>query len=142
MPVPGKSESLLVQKLTIDEDFIPTLQIKMNKGRNFSKEITSDVNEAIIVNQTLVDKLGIKDAVGRRVKVGEDDKRNPIMRTIVGVAKDFNTYSLQHKILPLVLSLPQDAGDKDNLYIRVGKNNIQASLAYIKQVYGTFDIEE
>jgi putative ABC transport system permease protein len=137
----GESESLLVQKLTIDEDFIPTLQIKMNKGRNFSKEITSDVNEAIVVNQTLVDKLGIKDAVGRRVKVGEDDKRNPIMRTIVGVAKDFNTYSLQHKILPLVLSLPQDAGDKDNLYIRVGKNNIQASLAYIKQVYGTFDIE-
>jgi putative ABC transport system permease protein len=138
----GDSESLLIQKLTIDEDFIPTLQIKMNKGRNFSKEITSDVNDAIVVNQTLVDKLGMKDAVGQRVKVGENEQRKPIMRTIVGVAKDFNTYSLQHKILPLVLSLPQDAGDKDNLYIRVGKNNIPASLAYIKKVYATFDIED
>ncbi|WP_208394765.1 ABC transporter permease [Mucilaginibacter gilvus] len=142
--VDGKSnsESLLVQKLTIDEDFIPTLQIKMSKGRNFSRDITSDVNEAILVNQTLVDKIGWKNPVGRRVNLGVDNQGKVIARTIVGVVKDFNTFSLQHKISPLVMSLPQEANDKDNLYVRVGKNNIKASLAYITKTYGDFDIEQ
>jgi putative ABC transport system permease protein len=136
------SESFIVQKLVIDEGFIPAMQIKMDKGRNFSKDITSDVNESIIVNQTLVNRLGWKTPIGKRVKLGEDDQHKPIMRTIVGVVKDFNTYSLQHKILPLVMGLPQNADDKDNLYVRVSKNDIKASLAYITKVYADFDIEE
>ncbi|MEO7214291.1 ABC transporter permease [Mucilaginibacter sp.] len=142
--VDGKSnsESLLVQKLTIDEYFIPTLQIKMSKGRNFSRDITSDVNEAILVNQTLIDKLGWKNPVGRRVNLGVDDQGKIIARTIVGVVKDFNTFSLQHKISPLVLSLAQEVNDKDNLYVRVGKNNIKGSLAYITKTYSDFDIEQ
>nr|WP_294942999.1 ABC transporter permease [uncultured Mucilaginibacter sp.] len=136
------SESLLVQNLTVDEDFIPALQIKMDKGRNFSKSITSDINGSIIVNETLVKKLGWKSPVGRKVYTGIDQQGKVISQTVVGVVKDFNTYSLQHKILPTVLSLPQKVNDKDNLYVRIGKNNIKASLAYITKVYGTFDIEE
>jgi putative ABC transport system permease protein len=138
----ASSEPLIVQKLTIDEDFIPTMQIKMSKGRNFSREVTSDINDGVIVNQTLINRLGWKNAIGKRVKLGEDEQHNPFLKTIVGVVKDFNTYSLQHKISPLVMTLPQEVNDKDNLYVRVGKNNIKASLAYITKVYGTFDIEE
>jgi putative ABC transport system permease protein len=54
-----------VQNLQIDEDFIPTLQIKMAGGRNFSKILPSDVKDAILVNETLVKELGWKDAVGK-----------------------------------------------------------------------------
>lgn len=135
------SESIIVQNITIDEDFIPTLQIKMESGRNFSGNITSDVNESIVVNQTLIRQLGWKNPIGRRVRTGVLPNGRIIEQTIVGVVKDFNTYSLQHKISPMVMSLPQDVNDKDNLYVRIGKNNIQASLNYITKVYGGFDIE-
>jgi putative ABC transport system permease protein len=135
------SESKMVENLIIDEDFIPTLQIKLAKGRNFSLEMSTDRQESIIVNQTLVNEMGWKDALGRSVRVGVDDKGNVISRKIIGVAKDFNTYSLQHKVAPMMLYLPFTANDEDNLYIRIGKNNIPVTLNYISKVYSRFDIE-
>ncbi|TSD66916.1 FtsX-like permease family protein [Inquilinus sp. KBS0705] len=135
------SESKIVQNLQIDADFIPTLQIKMAAGRNFLVSNISDVKDAIIVNQTLVNELGWKNPVGRVVRTGVDQQGKVIQQTIVGVVKDFNTYSLQHKIAPMVLSMPGQDRDKDNLYVRVGKNNIQASLNFISKVYTNFDNE-
>jgi putative ABC transport system permease protein len=37
--------------------------------------------------------------------------------------------------------MPADAMDGDNLYVRISKNNIQASLAYISKIYSGFDPE-
>ncbi|QTE38287.1 ABC transporter permease [Mucilaginibacter gossypii] len=137
----ANSDSKMVENLIIDEDFIPTLQVKLAKGRNFSSEMSTDRLESIIVNQTLVNEMGWKDAIGRSVRVGVDDKGNVISRKIIGVVKDFNTYSLQHKVAPMMLYLPFTANDEDNMYIRIGKNNIPSTLDYISKVYGRFDIE-
>jgi putative ABC transport system permease protein len=137
----ANSESKMVENLIIDEDFIPTLQVKLAKGRNFSSDMSTDRQESIIVNQTLVNEMGWKDAIGRSVRVGVDDKGKLISRKIIGVVKDFNTYSLQHKVGPMMLYLPLTANDEDNMYVRIGKNNIPATLAYISKVYGRFDIE-
>ncbi|MFA6085218.1 ABC transporter permease [Mucilaginibacter sp.] len=137
----ANGESKIVQNLVIDPDFIPTLQIKMAGGRNFSASNISDVKNAIIVNQTLVNELGWKNPVGRQVRTGVDEKGGIIEQTIIGVVKDFNTYSLQHKISPMVMEMPAQTNDKDNLYVRIGKNNIQASLDYITKVYASFDNE-
>ncbi|MES2265995.1 MAG: ABC transporter permease [Bacteroidota bacterium] len=137
----ANAESKIVQTLQIDEDFIPALQIKMAAGRNFSKNITGDVTDAILINETLAKELGWKDAVGKRVRTGVDEKGKVIEQTIVGVVKDFNTYSLQHKIAPMTMQLPAEAKDKDNLYVRISRANVQASLDYIAKVYSAFDIE-
>ncbi|WP_342645970.1 FtsX-like permease family protein [Mucilaginibacter sp. CSA2-8R] len=141
--VDGKptAESKIIQNLQIDEDFIPALQIHMAAGRNFFKTITSDVNDAIIVNETLVKELGWKEVIGRRVRTGVDEKGHVVERTIVGVVKDFNTYSLQHKIAPMAMTLPAEAKDRDNLYVRIAKGNVSESLNYIKKIYLNFDIE-
>lgn len=138
---PGNDDGLMVQVLQVDENFIPALQIKISKGRNFNKANTGDVNQSVLINQTLADKLNMKEAIGQRVYFGKDEKGNPLSKTILGVVKDFNTFSLQHKIEPLVMSLPISAGDKDNLYVRIAKENVQASLDYIAKVYAQFDIE-
>jgi putative ABC transport system permease protein len=135
------AESKIVQNIQIDEDFIPTLQVKMAAGRNFSKQVTSDAKESIMVNQTLVNELGWKDAVGRRVRTGVDEQGKVIEQTIIGVVKDFNTYSLQHKISPMVMEMPQEDNDKDNLYIRIARGNVKASLDHINKVYANFDNE-
>jgi putative ABC transport system permease protein len=138
----ANADSKIVQNLVIDPDFIPTLQIKMVSGRNFSASNISDVKNAIIVNQTLVNELGWKSPVGRVVSTGVDEQGKVIKQTIVGIVKDFNTYSLQHKISPMVMSMPAKPNDKDNLYVRIGKNNVQASLNYIAKVYAGFDNDD
>ena len=135
------SESKIVQHLIVDADFIPTLQIKMAAGRNFSASNSTDITNGIIVNETLLKDFGWTNAVGKQVRTGVDEKGNVITATIIGVVKDFNTYSLQHKISPMVLYMPATAGDKDNLYLRISSGNTQASLNYITQVFNKFDNE-
>lgn len=134
-------ESKIVENLVIDEDFIPTMQVKMAQGRNFSAAMGTDKAESIIVNETLVNEMGWKDAVGKMVRTGVDKQGNVITQKIIGVVKDFNTYSLQHKVAPMLLQMPASANDEDNLYVRVGKNNIPATLNYISKMYKHFDIE-
>jgi len=133
-------DTKLVENLVIDEDFIPAMQIKMAEGRNFSKGVADSANNAILVNETLIKELGWKNPVGKRVRTGVDHGVVSFS-TIVGVVKDFNTYSLQHKIIPLALLLPQTANDKDNLYVRLSKKNIPAALSYLQTVYARFDNE-
>jgi putative ABC transport system permease protein len=134
------SDTKIIERLIIDEDFIPAMQIKLLQGRNFMKGKADSTQNAIIVNSTLVNELGWKNPVGMRVRTGVD-KGQIIWSTIVGVTKDFNTYSLQHKIAPMELVLPQSADDKDNLYVRLSGKNIPGALDYLKSVYNQFDPE-
>jgi putative ABC transport system permease protein len=113
----------------------------MAAGRNFSASNLTDIKDAIIVNETLVKDLGWTNAVGKQVRTGVDQKGNIITQTIIGVVKDFNTYSLQHKISPMVLNMPATVGDKDNLYVRISRGNVQESLNYITQIFDKFDNE-
>jgi putative ABC transport system permease protein len=79
--------------------------------------------------------------VGKRVATGLDDSGNVVRHTIVGVVKDFNTYSLQHKIQPLVIFMAKKANDQDNLYVRVSNTDIPASLDFITKTFREFDPE-
>jgi len=133
-------DTKMVETLIIDEDFIPAMQIKMAAGRNFIKGASDTANHSIIVNQTLINELGWKNPIGRRVVTGVDQGVAQYS-TIVGVVKDFNTYSLQHKITPMVLNLPPNDKEKDNLYVRLSGRNIPAALNYLQQVYARFDPE-
>ncbi|WCT13872.1 ABC transporter permease [Mucilaginibacter jinjuensis] len=134
-------DTKLVQNLQVDEDFIPTMQIKVAQGRNFDPNIATDKTDAIIINETLAKEMGWKNPVGKRVRT---DVNNGVVisKTIVGVIKDFNTYSLQHKISPMVLTQPVETKDADNLYVRINKNNVKGALQAITEVYNTFDSDK
>lgn len=133
-------DTKLVEQLIIDEDFIPAMQIKLVQGRNFLKGPADAQENAIIVNSTLIKEMGWKNPVGMRVRTGVD-KGIIQWSTIVGVIKDFNTYSLQHKVAPMELTLPQTANDEDNLYVRLSSKNIPAALEHLRTVYSRFDPE-
>ncbi len=134
-------DTKLVQNLQVDEDFIPTMQIKVVQGRNFDPNIPTDKTDAIIVNETLVKAMGWKNPVGKSIRM---DVNNGVVisKTIVGVIKDFNTYSLQHQISPMVLSQPTETKDADNLYIRINKNNVKGALQAITEAYNAFDTDK
>jgi putative ABC transport system permease protein len=127
------------QAFQIDEDFIPALQIKMAAGRNFSTTMFTDKDHAVIVNQTLASDAGWKDPIGKRIQLGKDSLGNPVMFEVAGVVKDFNIYSLQHKIEPLILQLPPQVNDKDNMYVRLSKSDIKAALAFSASIYKKYD---
>ncbi len=125
----------------VDEDFVPTLQIKLLQGRNFLQELPTDKTQSVIVNETLVKEAGLKNPIGKKIQFNADEKGNPIFHQIVGVIKDFHIFSLQHQIGPLILQLPPVPSEKDNLYVRINKSNVKEALQYLERIYRKFDYE-
>jgi putative ABC transport system permease protein len=130
----------IAQELLTDADYIPTMDIKMLQGRNFSINVPSDKYGAALINETLMKKLRWKDAVGKRLQFTVMDTLI-LARTIVGVVKDFHTYSLQHTIEPLVMMMPPESSMEDNLYVKLAKDKIPQGLAFLDKVYKQFDKE-
>lgn len=129
----------IAQELLVDADYIPALDIKMIQGRNFSAAMPSDKMGAAIINETLMKKIGLKDAIGKRLRFNFGDSGQVGERMIVGVIKDFHTYSIQHKVEPMVMMMPPVESMEDNLYVRLSKGKVAEGLAYINKIYGQFD---
>ncbi|MCW3118442.1 MAG: transporter permease, partial [Chitinophagaceae bacterium] len=133
------AKARIANQFMIDEDFIPALQIKMVEGRNFLPSMPTDKDKAVIINETLAKDAGWKEPVGKKIQCGTDTAGKPVLYEVAGVVKDFNIYSLQHKIQPLILQLPQYTNDKDNMYVRISKKNVGAALKFTKDTYKKFD---
>jgi putative ABC transport system permease protein len=127
----------IAQRFMVDAGFLATLQIPLVAGRNFSEDRLNDRQESVLVNETLVKSLGWQEPLGKWVQYAIRGDTLAEAR-VIGVVKDFHIYSLQHKIEPLVLQMapPQE---RDNLYIRIHPENTREALAYIQNVYQSFD---
>ncbi len=123
----------------VDADYLPALQIGLAKGRNFSAAQPTDRFGSVLVNEALVRQLGWTDPIGKRVQVQTGADRQPGVVTVIGVVKDFNIYSLQHKIEPLLLQMPPVLNEEDNVYVRVNRNRVPQALTHIAEVYSRFN---
>lgn len=120
-------KTIFPQAWRIDDDYIKTLDMKIIKGRDFSKEMPTDSN-ALIINQTAARFLGYADPINKTLYRNNEPKAF----TIIGVVKDFNFSSLRENITPVVMML-----DKNNgcLAIRVQPQNIKPLLSKLEAKY-------
>jgi putative ABC transport system permease protein len=132
------NHSNLAYWMTIDPDFIPAMQIKLLEGRNYSKDIASDTT-SVIVNEAFVKKQGWASAMGKRISRGKDSTGKIIAANIIGVVKDFHIYSLQHQIGPMVMELPRQFYDRDNIYARIDVRNQVQTIKYIENTFRKFE---
>ncbi|MBC8152734.1 MAG: ABC transporter permease [Bacteroidetes bacterium] len=137
--IDGKmSESTrIANSLQVDDDFLTTMAIRLTQGRNLSANTPADRQNAVLVNETLAKTMGWKNPIGKRVK--SFSPSGPVERRVVGVVSDFHLNSLQHKIEPLLLQLPADPNEQDNLYIKIRAGQTEAALALIEKTYHQFE---
>lgn len=82
----------------VDEEFIPTMQVTLVRGRNFSKEFNDSAS--VIINETAARQMGWKDAIGQyMIYPGNGNQRFQV----IGIVKDFNFESMRNTILPFAL---------------------------------------
>lgn len=126
--------------LYVDADFISTNRMQLLQGRNFSEDMPTDKTDAVLINETQMNALGYTDAVGKRVQytTGND---STVHRKVIGVVKDFHSTSLLRKIEPMVMLMPQEDGERDNLYVRIAKGQAVAGIAFVKKTFDKFDPE-
>lgn len=118
----------------VDEDYIPTLGLKLLEGRNFIKGSGADSVQSAIVNEEFVKDLGWKlPAVGKRL-MDWDKKNLPQGLEIIGVVKDYNFMSLHDKIGPVILA-KDPSWSMSVMMIKINKANIPAAMSHLKKVY-------
>ncbi len=93
----------MYQTWAIDDGYLPTIGIKLLKGRNFSPDFRTD-SSAVIINETTARVLGYADPIGKHVYTFNDEGK-PTPYPIIGVVKNFNFETLHNEVRPLMFVL-------------------------------------
>ena len=119
----------------VEHDFFKTYGIKVIAGRDFSTQYPTDVNEAFILNETAVRRLGFKspmEAVGTPMQVFAPNKAG----RVIGVVRDFNYESLHRQIVPIVtyIAVPQ----ANTFSLRIAPGSLPKAIKHVKGVFDRF----
>ena len=126
-----------------DEDYVKTLGLRVIAGRDFSREMSTDVREAFIINETAVKEFGYgtpEKAIGQPMSWKEwvpSDSLHPIKKgKVIGVVQDFHYKSLHEKVTASVIQLyPQWAY---TIAAKLKTAEVQGTIAYINNVWNKY----
>jgi len=100
---------VFVRFSNINYDFVPTYDLKILSGRNFSKEFPAD-NTKCLINETAARIFGWHEGVGKKIKTykGEFD--------VIGVINDYVAFSVHNPIEPHLYMLLPDSVLNDMVF--------------------------
>lgn len=130
------TKELNLNSFMVDEEFVPTLSIKILQGRNFSKDFSD--SSSILLNEEAVRQIGWKEPVGKWIDYpGGDNTRFKV----VGVVKNFNVQSLQAVITPFALfhssSKTYDLG-VSNIVAKINSHDLRRVINGLENKWKTF----
>ena len=130
------AEPIAAFQYAVDPDFIGALDLDLVAGRGFSAEVASDTVQAVVLNETAVQHLGLGtalDAVGATLQWG--DPARPA--EVIGVVGDYHYNTLLDPIDALVLhDAPQDFR---YAFVRVRPDMLDAATARVEAVWKQLD---
>ena len=127
----GKSTDFSANLKWADPDYFKTYNLQFVAGRAYYQ---SDTVREFVVNETLLRKLGVtnpKDAIGKQINFWDGG----LVGDIVGVIRDFNSYSLREPMAPVVLSTWKSVYQTINIKIKPGTE--KAVLSYIEKIWNS-----
>jgi len=125
-------EDILMHYVSVDPDYLSTFKIEMREGTFYSGEILTDTTR-IVINNKAVERMGIKDPIGKRLTL-----ENGYDFNIIGVVKDFHFKSVRAEIEPLVMVL---LPDYYMCFVRIKKGYLIKTIDYINDVWNQFNPE-
>ncbi|MEP6950767.1 MAG: ABC transporter permease [Ginsengibacter sp.] len=138
-PALDPKSAIAMQVWEVDENYIPTLDMKLLEGRNFSLQFLTD-STGIIINEAAAKFLATKDLLNKKIYRIADLKTKKLDEYhIIGVIKNFNFSSLRDVVTPLVLRFGKD---NINISVRINASDIPAVIALIKNKWQTMAPEQ
>ncbi|PRD52714.1 ABC transporter permease [Sphingobacterium gobiense] len=127
---PGKSKDnkLIVSQATIDDNFIPLMDIELLEGKNFTG-LPAD-SSSYIINETLAKQMGLTPPY-----VGASMSFHDFPGQIIGVVKDFHFKSVKEKIGPMVFWTRWGAG---TLYVKTTTSQVQQAINALETIYNRY----
>jgi putative ABC transport system permease protein len=125
----GKDPELdvVIGNTQVDYDFVETMGIELVEGRSFSRAFSTDAEEAYLVNEKLVELMGVESAVGERFSLWREGR-------IIGVMRDFHFKSVRDEIEPLVLGL-NDPEDLTWMIVKFHSESAVTGVEFLKETW-------
>jgi putative ABC transport system permease protein len=120
----------------MDQEFIDTYKMKIVQGRNFSKEYPTDPEEAVIINEAALRKLGWHDnPIDKEIErfMSMTERRG---YRVIGVMQDYHFQSLHEEIQPLII---YNAPPFSRLSVRIRPENVQETIGFLESKWAEFD---
>ena len=125
-------DKVFVRFSNVTYDFVPTFDLKIVNGRNFSREFPADRNKCLI-NETATKVFGWKDPVGRRIKVFKKDYE------VIGVVKDYVVFSVYNPIEPHLYRLAKDSIMNNGVYaVNFASGQEKKAMEIVKTEFRNF----
>jgi putative ABC transport system permease protein len=125
-PELGMTKIDVTQMIGIDEKYTDMFGLTMLAGQKIEKKSPGDSTNRLVVNETLIHKLGIQDprqAIGKKINLG----------LITGVVQDFQNESKHKKRRSCVLYY-----DPDDFYVtsvRIEPKRMQETIQHIDRIW-------
>jgi putative ABC transport system permease protein len=131
-PEGSNAETNIITSIMVaDENFIPTMSMKMAAGRNFSLDY--DDSLSMIVNEEMLRLLKWNDAVGKKISIQTGPNPTDLTAyTVIGVVEDFHFATIRHKLEPMFMLYNQN---NPAMSIKVKAENMQATLAHVEEAW-------
>ena len=126
------AKAITLYHLGVDYDFLPTFEIKMLSGRNFSKDFLSDTAASILTESgmKLMGFATSEEALNKKLIRGNDTI------TIIGIAASYHQQGLQKPIDPMILLLTPETR---NFYsVKMDGNNPQQMIAQLEAKWNKY----
>jgi putative ABC transport system permease protein len=111
----------------VDHDFVEALGIEIVKGRDFQLDMPSDTIASVVVNETLANRMGWSDAIGKKVVLGNGAFINA---RVIGLMKDYHQTGMYNEIESLMLVYRETF--TNIIYIKLSGNNTEQTLSFIE----------
>jgi putative ABC transport system permease protein len=127
----SENKAVTLYNIGIDYDFIPSYEIRMAAGRNFSKEMSTD-KKTVLLNEEAVTALGFESpeaAVNQKVV-----RRDTF--TVAGIVASFHHQGLQKKVDPMIFILRPES--RQYYSVKMGPENINQTVASVENAWKKF----
>jgi putative ABC transport system permease protein len=129
LPSMDTKDAISMQIWEIDESYIPTMEMEIIEGRNFSADMKTD-STGLIVNEAAAKFMGNNDIINKSLYRFTDaqTKATEELR-IVGIVKDFNFSSLRDQVKPLAFRY---GTSRNSISLKINTSDVQGILAQVR----------
>ena len=132
------SKAHSMQMLSIDQDFVTMMKMKLLAGRNFAMDHPTDKAEGFIINEEAVRKMGWKDAASAVGKTIQWVRPDVVLKKgkVLGVVANFNINPLKSAVQSLVMHYSPLRFQY--LYVRFNQNNAEKLTGIVAKRFNEF----
>ena len=131
----ARDQMVRMDNFLVDYGFLDTFEIEVIRGREFTREITLDYTDAVMINETAARILGWDDPVGKTIELPSEGGLT--RKTVIGVFHDIHQRSLYSVVSPTVIQYIGTEGAIENrarrLTVRLNAGDLEGTLKQIER---------